>query len=435
MGHRVETKTAASERLKNLRVPPNLDASQWQQFNWMRKDFLGYLEKGRGSGGDIVCLNPLPFQRIYLITSAELAQEITGPLGHLFKKSDQTRMMVGKFLGEGLVLSENKRHRSDRKFIGKLLITHFSEERVAKLCETVLVRNFEKKLSQINVKDIEGLWERVSFEVIGRGLFGENGFHSSGMLFNAMQRFAAAIGGRFRTIPLPEWLPTVRNRSEKEAIVGVHAALGAAHESCDEMSLAGELKKYYHSLPDGRLLWTNQIKTLLFAGHETVAKVLSWATYYLCSNPHIQQQLRAEQLHLDCFIHEVLRIRPPVWVFDRSPVEDVQVGAFILREGCKVYISPYFHHHEPEYFSDPEEFNPNRFKDDKKSRAYMPFGLGVRSCVGRQFALTETKVVLQWLLNRFQIHSNDNLQEVGMKTGATLGMNRPFTATFQRLKN
>lgn len=100
-----------------------------------------------------------------------------------------------------------------------------------------------------------------------------------------------------------------------------------------------------------------------------------------------------------------MRLYPPAWVFDRMPIEDIELGGYQLKRGSTIYVSPYVSHRDPRYFDQPDDFQPERFADGWEKRipryAYYPFGGGSRVCVGQAFAELEAKIVLAMLLPRF----------------------------------
>ncbi len=413
--------------------PPRLGLSRWGEFNWMRKDFLGYLTAAASLDSDIVILNPLPFQKIYLISSWELALEISGPLAHLFHKSRQTEVMVSKFLGTGLVLSEGESHRRDRRDISRLIARHFTPSRIKELSTLALKRHLPDSLA---VDDAELFWGKISFDLMGMGLFGSDFFAGSTFLFEAMGEFSDAIGGRFKSIPLPKWLPTRQNRHESRVLDLVDHALEEAYEGISGDSFARDLKNEYSQDAVGRRHWIDQLKTLLFAGHETLAKWLSWSTYYLCLHPKYQEDLRRSEgasPDLLAFLFEVLRLRPPVWIYDRSPIQDIILGGFFLPKGAKIYLSPYLYQRDSRQFEAAEVFRPERIKKGQ-SKAFFPFGEGLRSCVGKQLASEEAKYLFSELLSSYTLSSSISLQEIRPSCGATLGLSKPLSFSLTPLR-
>ena len=113
--------------------------------------------------------------------------------------------------------------------------------------------------------------------------------------------------------------------------------------------------------------------------------------------------------HLARVVKETLRLYPPAWVFDRSPLRDLVVGGFTIPKGANVLISPWVVHRDPAVWPDPESFRPDRFAgDDPPARtAYFPFGDGPRSCVGNRFAEAEIALVLATILPRVDLSCVD----------------------------
>lgn len=411
--------------------PPPISLGRRAQFSLLRTDFLAYLALGRTVTDPIVRLEPLPFYRLYLVTDPLVAQEIGGPLSSSFHKSNQTRTMVGKFLGTGLVLSEDEHHHRDRKALSRLFARYFSKNDVT----TAVTAAFYSHLvscTEGEISDIEAFFEEVSFSAIVALMFGKAPVTRS--LHQPLRCFAEAMAQRFRSMPLPDWMPTARNRAEKTSIQTVDQALDNAWTLLDggHESFAADLAALYkkQDAQNGRALWRDQMKTMLFAGHETVARLMSWCMLYLAEDQDLQNQLRdgllTETGSLPAFIQEVLRLKPPVWLFDRTPVHDTELRGLRLRRGDKIYISPWLFQRDPAWFADPEKFDPRRFlsSNGRENPAYMPFGLGARSCIGRQLAMTEAESLLTAILSSYTVTCPSPVS-VREKTGATLGISAP----------
>src|SRR6204780_336624 len=129
----------------------------------------------------------------------------------------------------------------------------------------------------------------------------------------------------------------------------------------------------------------DEVLTLIVAGHETTAAALTWTWYLISQHPHTAEELQAEAdrtadgvLGLDAaeslaFTHQVaqeaLRLYPPGWLFTRRTIEDDEIGGYPIGPRTDVCISPYMLHRHPEFWSDPEEFQPQRFAGvDAKER-------------------------------------------------------------------
>ncbi len=151
-------------------------------------------------------------------------------------------------------------------------------------------------------------------------------------------------------------------------------------------------------LPDDAII--NESITLLIAGYDTTANALAWAQVLLAQHPEAAARLQSDAPSGDtkyarAVFMEALRLYPPIWVIERNLCEEVTAGSWTLPEGAQVLISPWVLHRLPQYWESPEEFRPERFLDpDAEHPAYLPFGAGPRSCIGRGLAMMEGETVL-----------------------------------------
>ncbi len=153
----------------------------------------------------------------------------------------------------------------------------------------------------------------------------------------------------------------------------------------------------------------DELLTLLVAGHETTATSLAWAIERLSRNPDKLERLRADVLagreeYLTATIQETLRLRPVISIVLRKLTEPVEIGGYELPAGVSVAPSVYLVHRNPEIYPEPQRFLPERFLDNPPGTyTWIPFGGGVRRCLGASFAQFEMAVVLKELVKRHQI--------------------------------
>jgi cytochrome P450 len=153
----------------------------------------------------------------------------------------------------------------------------------------------------------------------------------------------------------------------------------------------------------------DELLTLLVAGHETTATSLSWAVERLSRNPDKLERLRADVLaggeeYLTATIQETLRLRPVISIVLRKLTEPVEIGGYELPAGVSVAPSIYLVHRNPEIYPEPQRFLPERFLETPPGTyTWIPFGGGVRRCLGASFAQFEMAVVLKELVKRHQI--------------------------------
>jgi cytochrome P450 len=194
----------------------------------------------------------------------------------------------------------------------------------------------------------------------------------------------------------------------------------------------------------------DELMTLLIAGHETTATALTWALYWIHRLPKIRQRLLQELDALDhnfdpnallklpylnAVCSETLRIYPvALLTFPRVTRSRVNLAGVTLDPGTLVAGCIYLAHRRKEAFPDPEEFNPDRFLDQHYSPyEFLPFGGGVRRCIGMAFAQFEMKLVLSSILSRFDLALADAHNVRQQRRGLVSGPS-PFTMVNKGLR-
>jgi enediyne biosynthesis protein E7 len=168
----------------------------------------------------------------------------------------------------------------------------------------------------------------------------------------------------------------------------------------------------------------DEVLTLIVAGHETTAAALTWTWYLVTQHPEVAEALEAESdkhaadgvLSLDAaeslsYTHQVLqeslRMYPPGWLLTRRSVEADALGGYAIAPRTDVFLSPYLLHRHPEFWSDPEAFQPERFAGvdaaERHKFAYIPFAVGPRHCIGENIAMFEMLVHMHAMTRRFRL--------------------------------
>ena len=182
----------------------------------------------------------------------------------------------------------------------------------------------------------------------------------------------------------------------------------------------------------------DEVMTLVLAGHETTALVLTWAWYLLAQNPAAEARLHAELgevlgdrspslsdlaslSYTGWVVAESLRLYPPAWAIERGAIRDTQIGGHPVPRDSTVLISPWTIHRDPRWFERPLAFEPERWAGDRAANgrprfAYLPFGGGPRQCIGSTFALTEATLLLATIGQRFRLRLAPGQQAVPAPT-------------------
>src|ERR1051326_8860059 len=168
----------------------------------------------------------------------------------------------------------------------------------------------------------------------------------------------------------------------------------------------------------------DELVTLFFAGHETTALVMSFTFYLLAHHPAAVARLEAEVnevLHgrlptaadvprlryTEWVIKQSMRLYPPVPTIFREALSDCEIRGYFVPRGTSLWLAQWVVHRDPRWFDQPEEFRPERWDQDLARRlprgAYFPFGDGPRVCIGNQFAMMETVLILATIAQRYRL--------------------------------
>ena len=165
----------------------------------------------------------------------------------------------------------------------------------------------------------------------------------------------------------------------------------------------------------------DEIITMVLAGHETTANLLSWTFFLLARHPEIEARVREEARRVlgdrdpvvedvkaleytKLVLEEALRLYPPAWIFERENVEADVLGGYPVAAGSIVGVSPYVIHRHPRYWDEPDTFDPQRFRPERAETrpryTYLPFGGGPRTCIGNHFAMMEAQIILAMIVRQ-----------------------------------
>jgi cytochrome P450 len=154
----------------------------------------------------------------------------------------------------------------------------------------------------------------------------------------------------------------------------------------------------------------DQLVTLLVAGHETTATGLAWTFERLVRNPAVLARARraaqdGDDQYLDALVKESLRARPVIMEVGRRLAEPVEIRGYRLPAGTVVLPSIFLVHKSARFHGEPDAFRPERFMEYNVAASghWMPFGGGVRRCLGATFAQVEMRTVLKAVLSRVEL--------------------------------
>ena len=223
---------------------------------------------------------------------------------------------------------------------------------------------------------------------------------------------------------LGPWSPWARFLRTREALdefiyeeIGLRRAEVAAGEEHDDvLSLLLEAR-YDDGTPMSDEELRDELMTVLGAGNETTANGLAWAIEGLLRTPRALERLRetlaaGEEDYLVATIKETLRLRPALSSVLRKLNTPATIGGYEVEAGTVILPAIAALHYREDLFPQPDEFRPERFLDEKVDNyAWIPFGGGVRRCIGAAFAEFEMRVILREIVTRAELSALDPTPE------------------------
>jgi cytochrome P450 len=170
----------------------------------------------------------------------------------------------------------------------------------------------------------------------------------------------------------------------------------------------------------------DELMTMLMAGHETTATGLAFAFDLLPRNPEVLARLRDElagedNAYLDAVVTETLRLRPVIDAAERTLTKPRTIGGWDLPAGIRVYPAITVVHLREDLYPQPHEFRPERFiEEEAPSYAWLPFGGGIRRCIGAALAQAEMAEVIRTVVSRIDIEPTRPDRESVVMRGITL---------------
>lgn len=408
-----------------LRDPMRFFVSRWQQY------------------GDVMGAPVGPYDYI-AVTDPDAIHHMLVENPKNYEKSPNYRGLR-VVLGNGLVTSEGEFWQRQRR----LAQPAFHRERLASFRDSMVAdtrdmlarwRSEDASLKEAGALprplDMHREMTRLTFRIVGHTLFSVDLDAESEALGPVI---SAALEGANEmstaVLPLPYWVPTPTHVRLRRAvarldelvlrIIGERRAIaGTSQEPNDllAMLMGARDEQTREQMTDRQL--RDEVLTLVLAGHETTANLLSWTWYLLSRHPDFARRLQTEvrtvlgerppsmedlaQLKLTrAIIEESMRLFPPVWAFERRALADDVLGGYHVPKGALVGVCTYALHRHPDHWDNPEGFDPERFFPERaKGRhrfAYMPFGGGPRICIGNGFAMMEAQIIVAMMAQSYRL--------------------------------
>ena len=390
-----------------------------------------FLQRAHAKYGDVFTVKLRSGENFAILAHPDLVKEVFTGDPEVFRAGEGNRVLQPLLGRHSVLLLDGREHLRQRK----LLLPPFHGERM-QAYEDVMVEATEREMAgwpRGEAIPLARRMQEVTLEVIMRTVFGVEeggeverlrrvllGFLDWVMSGPRLLMVAAIAPSRiegfapFRRVKEPldrELLDVIARRRTAEDLHEREDVLSMLLQARDE---SGE------GLTDEEL--HNELLTLLVAGHETTATALGWAFERLLRHPEAldratEDARSGDGAYLDAVSKEILRLKPVLPIVVRRLTEPVTIGGREFPAGADLAPCIHLVHHREDVYPDPFAFRPERFLGVKPGTyTWLPFGGGVRRCIGASFALFEMQVVLRTILRGVELRASGGPEPTARRT-------------------
>jgi len=438
-----------------LKSIPAVESAQfWQQVQWVA-DPIGYMEKAAQKYPDIFSSEiAQAWGKVFFVNEPQAIQEILTNDRKQFTAPGDLNTILSPIVGNNSVITlSGDRHKKRRQ----LVMPAFHGSRMQHYGELIAKstrQSFEPMLARRSFA-VRDVMQNISLQVILQTVFGlyegDRLQKLGGLISNLTELFNSPLTSAMLFFPvlqkdLGKWSPWgnfVAQREQIDQLIYAEISDRRANLEPERSDILTML--LLSTNVDGNALsdmeLRDELMALLFAGHETTATAVSWALYWIERSPEVKSKLLHELAaqaksdqgdqdwmsifklpYLTAVCNETLRIHPvamltfPRVVAESTTILDVQLECNDIVMGC-IYLL----HQREDLYPEPKRFKPERFLERQFSPyEFMPFGGGVRRCVGEALAQFEMKIILATILRHYQLTLLDNQPVKPQRRGVTL---------------
>ncbi|MEM9453561.1 MAG: cytochrome P450 [Myxococcota bacterium] len=379
-----------------------------------------FFDRARDQCGRIFNVD-LGINELTIVGDPVAAEAILVQRSRNFDKGGEFWEGARETVGNGLALSEGDYWRRQRRIMNP----EFRRKRIAGLAATIaatveeLLPELEPYAARGETMDISPWACKLLATLTVRLLFGSELEEATFVAFkDALRVMLDGILSGILTRKLPSWVPVpgaarfeAARRTVDEIVLELIAERRAAGSTGhDLLSLLLAATDGEGGMSDQQL--RDEVVLTYIAGYETTAWTLAWALMLLACEPALVSELHAElDEHddfttiplLDACIRETLRLYPSAPMLPRRALVDEELGGYRIPAGTNLIVLPWLIHRDPEIWPAPKRFDPRRHLEQtaRPRLAWMPFGAGQRTCIGKGLAMMEANMTLSMFLRRF----------------------------------
>lgn len=402
-----------------------------------RRGMLNFFENTWYRDGDLAQIK-VGSRVIYLVVHPDHVRRVTLEKPDIYTKRDSYEGVRQLLLGDGLVASTGALWQRQRR-----LMAPFFTPRAIETYLPLIVEDGEWFRKRWNAaaqrgEPLDMLTEMsvLTASIILKSMFSTEAEETIDWVKEAVETMIDFTSGRqMNPFHAPLWLPTPRNRAYLSAKTRVRAYIedlisqrrNQSPETWpdDLLSRLMNARDEETGEPMSDALLRDESITIFFAGHETTARTLAFLWYRLAEHPDIAARLHAELdsvlgdeaptiAHLKQLpytlgvVKETLRLYPAAPMYARDVVVPDEIDGTPIPVGAQMIVMPYLTHRHPDFWEEPLRFDPDRWQPEQEAArhrfAYHPFAAGQRVCIGNNFSLFESHLLVAMLARHFVLH-------------------------------
>jgi cytochrome P450 len=384
-----------------------------------------------------IVVGGLPFKHVLLVHEPAAIRRVLLDNAGNYQKDTIQRRVLSSGLGDGLLSAEGEQWRIQRRTFAPVFARKTIMDFAPKMLAAAASLTERWRRQDGATVDAAAEMSRVTLEVLERTIFSDG-------LGRDKEEFRGAMATYFNTIGridpldllgLPPSVPRLSHLRVRSTLRFFEAAIdeiiamrrrrlsGAADDEANDiltLLLAALDPETGERMTEVEV--RSNILTFISAGHETTANSITWSLFLLSQSPEWRARVVAEAerelggpiagladrlVETRAVIDEAVRLYPPISAISRVAIGADELGGERVKRGTMIVIAPYVLHRHQLYWNEPDAFDPSRFLGKAKAEidryAYIPFGTGIRTCIGSAFALQEATLILATIMKNFEV--------------------------------